>query len=885
MKILNKLTIKNLKLNKKRSIVTIIGIILSVALITAVSTMMMSFKSSLINFEIKTGGNYHYAFYNVPKSDFTYFENNRNIESFFTTKSIGYSKLENSENEDKPYLYFMGVHKNDFDKIGAVLSEGRYPENTDEIVISSNIKTNGRVEYKVGDTIKVDIGNRIVVKSDDNKIDESLNNENIFKDGTIVYQDTGYLYNNEKLEQITTKEYKIVGITARLSRGFEPYSAPGYTCITVDDETLGNNNYNVFSRYTKKGLKSEENTTAQIIGVDIDTYNKVSEGTASSKQNLKYEDAKYKCVTNSYLIKLEKNSFSDGTMKAIYTLGGIVLLIIIVTSVYCIKNSFDISITEKTKQYGMLASIGATKKQIKRNVHYEGIRLGLYGIPIGILCGLFASYILIIICNYLLKDMIDVEFLQFKVSFIAILFSIILSIITIYLSSIKSAKKASKISPIEAIRGNSDIKIKSKKLRIPKYIGKIFGIGGIVAYKNIKRNKKKYRTTVISIIVSVAVFIAVSFFIDTAFKAVKLEMGEYTYNISVIVSSKENNTDVASSIMKLPNINKCAKYTREQLTVNNPKFSKEFYEYNVLYKYNQVEKICILVTGKEEYNRYIKELGLNYNNIKNKGILINNGYASTKKDNKNVKIEYNLTDYKVGDLLSGELDNFENNTEIKDKNINIEIGAITSKGPMGYENVYSETTCVVCEEDFEILKDENSYINILIDSSNPDQLQDDIDNLKLKDISCMNVSEQVRMVNSVYTLIAIFLYGFIIVIALIGITNIFNTITTNMELRSREFATFKSIGMTKKEFNRMISLESLFYGIKSLIIGIPIGIILSYWIYKALAISLELNFFIPLKAIIISIVAVLVLLFTIMKYSISKINKKNIIETIRNENI
>ena len=91
--------------------------------------------------------------------------------------------------------------------------------------------------------------------------------------------------------------------------------------------------------------------------------------------------------------------------------------------------------------------------------------------------------------------------------------------------------------------------------------------------------------------------------------------------------------------------------------------------------------------------------------------------------------------------------------------------------------------------------------------------------------------------------------------------------------------------MTKKEFNRMISLESLFYGIKSLIIGIPIGIILSYWIYKALAISLELNFFIPLKAIIISIVAVLVLLFTIMKYSISKINKKNIIETIRNENI
>lgn len=422
-------------------------------------------------------------------------------------------------------------------------------------------------------------------------------------------------------------------------------------------------------------------------------------------------------------------------------------------------------------------------------------------------------------------------------------------------------------------------------MRIPKCIGKIFGIGGIVAYKNIKRNKKKYRTTVISIILSVAVFIAVSFFIDTAFKAMNLELGKCTYNIQVVFKSKDNNTDVASSIMKLPNINKCAKYTREQLTVNNPKFSKEFYEYNVWYKYNQVEKICILVTGKEEYNRYIKELGLNYNNIKNKGILINNGYAITEKDNKNVKIEYNFTDYKVGDLLSGELDNLENNTEIKDKNINIEIGAITSKGPMGYENANSETICVVCEEDFEIKKDENSYIQIMIDSSNPNQLQDDIENLKLNEIRCLNEAEEAKQINSLYTLIAIFLYGFIIVIALIGITNIFNTITTSMELRSREFATFKSIGMTKKEFNRMISLESLFYGIKSLFVGISIGLILSYCMYKALSTEMELKFGIPLKAIIICIIAVFVLLFAIMKYSISKINKKNIIETVRNENI
>ena len=133
--------------------------------------------------------------------------------------------------------------------------------------------------------------------------------------------------------------------------------------------------------------------------------------------------------------------------------------------------------------------------------------------------------------------------------------------------------------------------------------------------------------------------------------------------------------------------------------------------------------------------------------------------------------------------------------------------------------------------------------------------------------------------------ISIFLYGFIAVITLIGITNIFNTITTTMKLRSKEFAMLKSVGMTKKEFNRMIRLESIFYGMKALIIGIPIGIALSYLIYMAFLNSIEVPYAMPIRAIIISIIFVLVLISIIMKFSINKINKQNIIETIRNDNI
>ena len=115
---------------------------------------------------------------------------------------------------------------------------------------------------------------------------------------------------------------------------------------------------------------------------------------------------------------------------------------------------------------------------------------------------------------------------------------------------------------------------------------------------------------------------------------------------------------------------------------------------------------------------------------------------------------------------------------------------------------------------------------------NDDKLQDEFDSyLNGESYNIDNKEENVRIMNNLFTLIAIFLYGFIIVISLIGITNIFNTITTNMELRKQEFAMLKSIGMTSKEFKRMIRLESLFMGIKSLLFGILIGIILSYLIY------------------------------------------------------
>lgn len=863
MNLLNKLTLKNLKLNKKRSVVTIIGIILSVALITAVSSMVVSFRKSLIDYEIKKGGNYHYAFGNVPEEDFTYFDDNRNIESYYITQNIGYAKINESQNEGKPYAFILGMNTTSLNNSGLIITEGRLPQNTNEIIIPRHLKTNGRVSYQVGDKITLNIGKRI---SDNYELDQ-----------------TNPITEEETLTQTYTKEYEIVGIIERPSGVIEPYTAPGYTFITLFDNNI-KNNYNIYARYTKKALKDKDTITSNILGVNPEIIKKgLSPKNEQDYDNYinELEKAKYTNSENKYLINLETMSTNDnGLMRTLTILASIVIVIIIVTSVFCIKNSFNISITEKIKQYGMLASIGATSKQIKKNVYYEAFILGLIGIPFGVLFGIIASYILIIISNYLLEEALVMGLLSFNVSILSIIISILLSIITIYASARKSAKRASKISPIVAIRSNEDIKITSKKISSPKIIKKIFGVSGEVSYKNLKRSRKKYRTTVISIITCVTVYIALSYFINTAFKVVKQEYGEYTYNLSVSLynNSNEEKNNQIKDIVSLKDIDTYSVLKYTVYEAQNIKNTSERMEYDNEEQISKEENIIIYSVGQAEYQRYLKKLNLTYEEAKDKVILINNNIRAAKEK----KIIYNLLDYKPKDKLTGTVDG----TNI----INLEIVKITDQRPMGLENNYGMSYLITSEEKLQELTNDISTVTILINTTNPDKLQDQIEklldeNYNEEKYNLVNVDANVKSVNSLYILIAIFLYGFIIVIALIGITNIVNTITTNMELRRSEFATLKSIGMTSKEFNKMIFLESFFYGLKSLLIGIPLGIMLSYLIYLAIIGKMQFKFVLPYKGIIISILLVFILIYSIMKYSIKKINKRNIIETIRNENI
>ena len=862
MNLLKKLTIKNLKLNKKRTIVTIIGIMLSVALVTAVATMYASGLKSLIVYEKYVKGDFHVEFMDVPSDDVKNIKNNNGVENVYLTQEIGYAPLKDSKNSGKPYAYVMGFDKGALENLSIRLTSGRLPQNEDEIIIPTHLKTNGRMDIENNKEITLEVGERV--------------------SGTYkLNQYVGYDADNEKIINTKQKTYKIVGVYERSATNIEPYIAPGYTFISYIDDNNFTGNVNVYAKYNKVGSKNHIKVTADIIGVNADVLNKYYYGSFDNEEELinvheELDKARYGTDFNGYLIALETDPINNSGIGNLGYVVIVVCIIIVFTSVFCIKNSFDISITEKIKQYGMLRSIGATKKQIKNNVFYEATILGLIGIPLGLLLGFIASYILIIICNILLKYSLTGGLnMVLSYSVISYIVAILLGIITIYLSALKSARKASKISPIDSIRNSANIKLNSKKLKVPKLINKIFGVGGEISYKNIKRNKKSYRTTIVSLTISVLVFISLTYFMNTFMNEIKKEVSASEYNIDYNITSKEDKNIInkINQTVKLDNIKNYSIIRTTNGTFNNPKYNIEHENIN--------DNIYIVSIGEEAYKKYLKSLNLNYDDVKDKGILVDEIKYSVNKGDKIVNKQDRLYKYNKGDIVSMNL-----YIESNETNINLSVGAISDVRPFGLQRNDADVYIVVSDEYYDKINGGSQYYNVYFDSTNASKLQDDIDKI-LKDerYHIDNKEEYVRIMRNLILLIGIFLYGFITVITLISVTNIFNTITTSMELRKPEFAMLKSVGMTTKEFNRMIRLESIFVCIKSLIFGIPIGLAISYVIYLLLSQNEDLKFEIPFNGIIISSIFVLLLISLLMKYSISKINKQNMIETIRNENI
>ena len=879
MKLLNKLTLKNLRLNKVRTAVTIIGIMLSAALITVVSGMALSGRQTMINGQMVYGGNYDVVFDITNNAKIDKIRHNRNVESAYYRERLGYAEATNADDEYCAYTV-LGLSKDAYGNLFKInLEDGKFPTNSSEAVVTRAFKTQDGKEVKVGDKITLDVG--------------ILTN----KDGEVFTEDrAGELFPKEFKEcniiDKSKKTYTVTGIIEKPQTG-EIYN-PSYLSVvyTASDEkapaeAVRTKNMNkLYVLYTPQSESRYLENTDEILGYSEDED--WSQDIYSDPDN----DAGIQAVDyNSPLLSMKGYSGSDSTNIVIFSLAVIIIIIVMLASVFVIRNSFAISITEKTSMYGMLASVGATKRQIRRNVLFEGFILGLIGIPLGILLGLGVNAILIAILNSVLGDMLNDATFVFVTPTIPIICAIVLSAVTIFCSSFFIALRASRIPPLVAIRGNEDIKVKNNKpYRTSKLTKKLFGVGGEIASKSLKRSRKKYRTTVISIVVSVAMFIAVSAFMDYGMTYTEHYYGnaDYSYMVSGI------DTKQAQTIEKMPEIENYLTVGLQYGHVSADVPVNECGE-NFLYDNADGTKSFGAEFLEVEHDTFVqicKELKLDYSKVKG-GVLVYSEVTPYNMENMEGTGEPMKLFGKTAPTKFTVYGNDDNGNELITGKL--KVSSVFDKIPESIEYVTGDGTTLggslIIGEQGVIspqLGEHGCDITLYANTSNHTSLTNRIESMEGADdsIYIYDYEEIVRQFNAVMLIVGIFIYGFIGVISLIGMTNIFNTISTNMQLRSKEFASLKSIGMTKKEFNRMIRLESLMYGIKSLLIGIPLGVLGVFAIFSAFSNgNVPMSFVFPWKAILISIAVVFVAVWLIMKYSISKVNKQNIIETIRNDNI
>ena len=801
MSILNDLTIKNLKLNKKRTIVTIVGIILSTALMVGIGLLFSSFQDYMIRETISYNGKYEAEYGDVSLDKLNSID--KKDFSYFYQKPIGFSKFD-SANEYKPYIYISSVDKEYFNELHLI--SGRFAENDSELVISNHINTNGGASYKIGDIITLKYGERVI-----EGVNTLANNE---------------YYEEETLNIVGEKTYTIVGIVERSN--FEDYSASGYSTFTLDmNDKDGTVNVFVMFNNKKKIIKQSEDL-AKKLGYD----NAIS--------------------YNSTLLALYGESTYGNIMKSMITMIVIMLSLVSIGCIVVIYNSFAISVMERKKEFGLLSSIGATKKQLSYTVFFEALIEGIIGIILGI-CGAYIGIgTVILIINNLIGDILVLK-LNLVTNIVFIIIPVIFMILVIFISALVPSRRAAKVSPIEAIRQNDDIKINKKKIKTGKLVNKLFGIEGEIALKNIKRNKKKYRVTIVSLFISIVLFISFSSYMNYTIDTASSVMGEVPYDYQISYFGDDNDIDALdkiSEIIKSNDVKEYVSYSASNLSIiGNYIYSDEYLDFyksaygddgikaltNLKYQY-----ISIYILDDISYNKYKELIGLDKDSV----ILLNKFKGVSYGNNK--RVNYDIPVINNGDI-NIKICNFDDNDEDVDTtkycNKKIDNIFITNKS----FDLIEEFSYM---SDFKLIVNKKLYDNISDSGTHYTQyniISDNTDNI---------------------------------------VTSVFNTISTSMALRKREFAVLRSIGLTRKGFNKILFFESLFFGLKSLIYAIPVSLGVTIIIHYALADMMSINsIVIPWKAIIISIVSVFVIVLLTMMYSTSKIKKHNIIEQIREENI
>ena len=964
MKEMIKLSWKNLMLNKNRTITTLIMIIITVATFAGISIMYESAIKGLEQTFKETNGDYHIAVKNVDKD---YDKSNlkdsnvKNIVEYYDiAKGIGQEEiqknilevkgnnyLENASNEEmelekqkflsnikkkewyiqkyelskeeEDYLKqkeilkdydqivlnpimgvdVLGVDKNDFKGYNFKVIDGRLPETEDEIVLQKSSKS------------------------------------------------SFYLFNIGTILTIKNKEYRVVGYV---------------------NNTIGEEERSLSSEVKIMKILTEEEKKGALSKTEVmqiaDVSKKVKDTTEKVSETLKKDDKnnKISMVVNKNLLRLQNanlegyKSSTDGVIGTLELMRNILISIVAVSGIIIMYNSFNLSLVERRKQYGILKSLGIKNSSLYVMILFEALVLSVVGIILGYIFGIIGDYLVIGYINDTLVNMmkgmgVDNE-LQMSLIFttnIHAFYIVALSTgITVLLAAIVPAIKSTRISPIENIRGKDDYTVSTRKVKTSWLSKKLFGIEFDLARKNMKRAKKRFRVATLSLSIAFILIFVIGTIGAQIHSQISLleaqtnaifKNGNIVELDSVRIEEKDNQEINGSekeykpkeysyeTIMELVKVttDEYVKQleTKDSLKVNRVVLSDTTKGLSEIDKNNELIQHVTKSYLKSEFKETNDEArekaknGLYFQFVSNKDM--------TGKD------KYGLNEIKDGEVYLSNVIVVEENGKLVEKPIFDESKIIgkeieiynkklkIAKAPVNSELLLTATVgtkyvqAYVNEKTFaELVKnnENNGSFSIFYqtdlkgDKKASEILKKQNETVFEKEYSfgkvmihnngIMTPAGIIGMIKGMITIFQLLLYGFLILVILMSVVNIFTTITINILLRSRELAILKSVGMSDKQFDKMLRGENYIACLRSIIFGIVVSLLLLFatkLIIDKGNVNIDFRFIADMLgsinyiALAISIILVYGITFVSTFFAKKSIKSQDIVEVIRRDNI
>jgi putative ABC transport system permease protein len=844
MNIFNKITLQGLKKSRTRTIVTVIGVILSAAMITAVATFTVSLQNYMIEGAVMKYGNWHVE---IPDTDSSFvleqLQDSR-VAKTAALQNIGYAPLNGSRNSDKPYLFISGWNEEAMDALPIKLLSGRLPENSSEVVVPAHIAANGGVKISVGDTLTLPVGIRT-------RGDQTLSQHDPYRAG------------EETLVPTAEKTYTVVGICQRPS--IEEFTAPGYTLITTADNAAPD------SLTAFITLKNPYQVHAYVEGIS----------------------GKNSTVLNDDVLRFMGLSGEKVLSVLLYSIGGILIILVMLGSVFLIHNSFNISLNERTHQFGILMSVGATEKQLRNSVLFEGLCIGAIGIPIGILVGIPSiRFVLSLVAKNFANFMYENVPLTLVVSLPALIAAAVISMITILISAYIPAKKAASTPVMECIRQTNEVKVEAKAIKTSKLSKRLYGLEEILALKNFKRNKRRYSSIILSLTFSVVLFVSASSFgtyLNQIAENSSVVVEDYDISFHTRDMDEKELFQLYSELKTAAGVTESAyqAFSTYSTVLNTSDLSSHFLdEYGEPIGYDGAsETVEVLVdiqfVEDRVYQNLLNGLGLSTVEYSGQGPkMVMAGILPGHWYTQDGPMEF-IFRSKTGDLSKTILATFvEDYPDLLPSDPGEWPGySLMAIAPYEAKPQFDALDAAV----------KPTKLGMTFKSENPGQstteMQAMIDGAGITaDYDLYNVYQILEENRNISFIVNLFAVVFTAMISLIAVANVFNTISTNIKLRRREFAMLRSVGMSDRDFSKMMRFECILYGARTMLWGLPLSGVLSYLLFRGMKIGGgEINFIFPWSSIGISVFGVFFVVFVTMLYAVSQIKRENIIDALRDD--